>query len=125
MKKVLVCDDEQDILDIIEMILSDAGWEVVKTVHVNDIIQQVELSQPAVIIMDNWIPDSGGIIATQTIKGHNEFKNIPVIYLTANNDIDSLAKQAGADYSLSKPFNLDDLEKKVEDAYLNSSRKAV
>jgi len=117
MKRVLVCDDEQDILDIIEFVLADAGWEVITTTHVNDILDQVNESQPSVILMDNWIPGSGGITATQTIKSHPLYRDIPVIYITANNDINHLATQAGADYALPKPFDLDLLEKVVEDAY--------
>lgn len=117
MKRVLVCDDEQDILDIIEFVLVDAGWEVVTTTHVNDIIDQVEEAHPSVILMDNWIPGTGGIVATRAIKNHPQFKEIPVVYITANNDITYLADQAGADFSLPKPFDLDLLEKIVEDAY--------
>ena len=117
MKRVLVCDDEQDILDIIEMILSDGGWDVVTTQHVDDIIGQVEKAAPNVILMDNWIPNSGGIVATQTIKKHPYFRKIPVIYITANSDIQALANEAGAEFSVAKPFDLDLLEKVVGDAY--------
>ena len=60
--------------------------------------------------MDNWIPDTGGIIATQTIKSQPDLMKIPVIYFSANNDIESLAKQAGADTYLEKPFDLTELE---------------
>ena len=112
-----MCDDEQDILDIIEMILSDGGWDVVTTQHVDDIIGQVEKAAPNVILMDNWIPNSGGIVATQTIKKHPDFKKIPVIYITANSDIQALANEAGAEFSVAKPFDLDLLEKVVGDAY--------
>ena len=117
MKRVLVCDDEQDILDIIEMILADGGWDVVTTQHVDDIIGQVEKAAPNVILMDNWIPNSGGIVATQTIKKHPDFKKIPVVYITANSDIQALANEAGAEFSVAKPFDLDLLEKVVGDAY--------
>lgn len=120
MKRVLVCDDEQDILDIIEMILSDGGWDVVTTQHVDDIIGQVEKAAPNVILMDNWIPNSGGIVATQTIKKHPDFRKIPVIYITANSDIQALANEAGAEFSVAKPFDLDLLEKVVGDAYKTS-----
>jgi len=120
MKRVLVCDDEQDILDIIEMILSDAGWEVVTTQHVDEIIEQVKNSNPSVILMDNWIPGTGGIVATQTIKKHPEFKKIPVVYITANNDIEALANEAGAEFKVAKPFDLEILEKVVSDAYAAS-----
>jgi CheY-like chemotaxis protein len=51
--------------------------------------------------------------ATRLLKNHQEFKNIPVIYVTANNDIVALAQEAQADDYVAKPFNLEDLEDKV------------
>ncbi|WP_207429216.1 response regulator [Pedobacter sp. SYSU D00535] len=116
MKRILVCDDEQDILDIIEVILSGAGWEVVTSPNVNDILKQVDAARPSVVIMDNWIPDSGGIIATQTIKNHPDYSHIPVVYLTANSNIRELAASAGAEFYIAKPFDVDSLERIVEDA---------
>ena len=50
-------------------------------------IDKVSGILPDVILMDNWIPDDGGIIATQTLKKIEELKNIPVIYFSANSDI--------------------------------------
>jgi two-component system cell cycle response regulator DivK len=117
MRRVLVCDDDLDIVDILDFILTDSGWEVYTSYTVDNIIEKVENAQPSVIIMDNWIPGVGGIEATQTIKNHPIFKNIPVVYLTANNDIESLAERAGADLALPKPFDLDVLAKVVEKAY--------
>jgi CheY-like chemotaxis protein len=117
MKRVLVCDDDLDILDILDYALTDSGWEVVKSYTVDDILDKVERAKPSVIIMDNWIPSVGGIEATRTIKNHPKFKDIPVIYLTANNDIETLAQTAGADLALPKPFDLDNLTKTVEMAY--------
>ena len=63
--------------------------------------------------MDNWIPNIGGVEATKLLKSHPEFKNIPVIYVTANSDIKTLAQNAQADDFVAKPFNLEDLEEKV------------
>lgn len=118
MKRILVCDDDLDILEILDYALTDSGWEVVTSFNVDNIIDKVESARPSVIIMDNWIPGVGGIEATQTIKNHPVFKNIPVIYSTANNDIEILVKKAGADLSLAKPFDLDALTNVVETAYL-------
>jgi CheY-like chemotaxis protein len=117
MKRILVCDDDLDILDILDYALTDSGWEVVKSYTVDNIIDKVESANPSVIIMDNWIPGVGGIEATQTIKRHPLYNKIPVIYLTANNDIETLAQKAGADLALPKPFDLDILTKMVEEAY--------
>lgn len=118
MKRVLVCDDDKEILEVLDLVLTGAGWEVITSEHVNGIIEQVANSNPSVIIMDNWIPDTGGIVATQHIKSHPVYQSIPVVYSTANDNIDELAKQAGADLSIGKPFDLDEFERIMEQAYL-------
>jgi two-component system cell cycle response regulator DivK len=109
-KRVMIFDDDLDILSICSYILEEQGWEVHTSTHCNNIIENVEKVRPNVILMDNWIPETGGIIATQTLKKHEEFKEIPIIYFSANNDIQSLAKQAGGDTYLEKPFDLTELE---------------
>lgn len=120
MKRVLVCDDDKEILEIIDLILTGAGWEVITSEDVIEIIKQVEKCRPAVIVMDNWIPDTGGIIATQQLKEHPIFQSIPVVYSTANDNITILAEKAGADLSIGKPFDLDEFEKIMEEAFLLS-----
>jgi DNA-binding NtrC family response regulator len=109
-KRVMIFDDDLDILSICSYILEEQGWEVHTSTHCNNILENVDRVRPDVILMDNWIPETGGIIATQTLKKHPEFKQIPIIYFSANNDIQSLAKQAGADTYLEKPFDLTELE---------------
>ncbi|MGI4750739.1 MAG: response regulator [Janthinobacterium lividum] len=109
-KKVLIFDDDEDILAICTYILEEQGWEVNTFSNCNNIIEKVESIMPDVILMDNWIPDSGGIVATQAIKQQERLKHIPVIYFSANNDIKTLAQQAGADSFLAKPFDLEELE---------------
>ena len=122
MRRVLVCDDDKEILEVLELVLTGAGWEVITSEHVNGIIEQVENSKPSVIIMDTWIPDTGGIIATQHIKSHPIYRTIPVVYSTANDNITELARQAGADLSIGKPFDLDQFERIMEQAYLLNNK---
>jgi len=62
--------------------------------------------QPDVILMDNWIPDAGGIVTTRLIKNHPSYKDIPVLYISANPDTKILANEAGADSYLVKPFDI-------------------
>ncbi|MFM6975455.1 MAG: PleD family two-component system response regulator [Sphingobacteriaceae bacterium] len=109
-KKILICDDDTDILSICQYILVELGWEVHTRTNCNDILQTVREIKPDIILMDNWIPDCGGIVATQTLKMQHDVKNIPIIYFSANNDIKKLAKEAGADTFLSKPFDIKELE---------------
>ncbi len=123
-KRILIFDDDVDILSICTYILEEQGWEVHTSQHCNNIDTTVRSIQPDVILMDNWIPDTGGVIATQTLKSQADLKDIPVIYFSANNDIQSLAKQAGADTFLEKPFDLNELEKVINRMASSRSKSA-
>ncbi|MDQ8005112.1 MAG: response regulator [Pedobacter sp.] len=109
-KKVFIFDDNKDILDLCTLILEGAGYETKTSSTSNDIIAQVSVYEPDIILMDNWLPDVGGIEATQELKRHPVYKEIPVIYFSANNDIKTLAATAGAERYLPKPFDIDELE---------------
>ena len=113
-KRILIFDDDTDILSICTYILEEQGWEVKTSSHCNQIVDLVREFMPDVILMDNWIPDTGGVIATQSIKKEADLRHIPVVYFSANNDIQSLARQAGADTHLEKPFDLNELEAVIE-----------
>ncbi|TSD64964.1 response regulator [Inquilinus sp. KBS0705] len=112
-KKIIIFDDDEDILSICSYILEEQGWEVHTYTDCNDIVEKVSGIQPDVILMDNWIPDAGGIIATQTLKKDDDLKNIPVVYFSANSDIQLLADHAGAETYLAKPFDLEELERVI------------
>lgn len=114
MKRILIFDDDADILDILKYLLVDNGWVVHTRSNCNDLLDAVGSCEPDIILMDNWIPDTGGIVATQTLKSDERYKNIPVIYFSANNNIKLLAEEAGADAWLAKPFDLNDLEIMLE-----------
>lgn len=110
-KRVLICDDDADILFICSYIFEKQGIEVVTRTHCNNIVEAVKDIQPDLILMDNWIPDSGGIVASRTIKESTDCNHIPIIYFSANNDIQALAQEAKADAFLAKPFDLEELKK--------------
>lgn len=112
-KKVMIFDDDEDLLEVCSLILSARSFEVILKNRCTDIIKDIQIHQPDVILMDSWIPDLGGIRATNLIKTNREFSHIPVIFFSANNNVEELAEQAGADFSLQKPFNIAELEKLV------------
>ncbi|RYE48373.1 MAG: response regulator [Sphingobacteriales bacterium] len=109
-KKIFIFDDNYDILDLCTLILEDAGYQIKTSLTSNNISEQVSEYMPDLIFMDNWLPDVGGIEATRELKSNPSLKHIPVIYFSANNDVSSLAEQAGADSYLSKPFDIQTLE---------------
>lgn len=119
-KTILVFDDDINILDVFTIVLEASGYHVEISETSHNILERVEEVNPDMIIMDNWIPNIGGVKATQILKNDPNFKHIPVVYCSANNDVSLLAEEAGADAYLSKPFDLDELENTVADLLRNS-----
>lgn len=114
LKKIIIFDDDEDILAICSYILQELNWQVHTFSDCCNVAERVKAIMPNAILMDNWIPDTGGVIATQRLKNEPELKNIPVIYFSANSDIRSLAEIAGAEAYLEKPFEFDDLTAMLE-----------
>jgi len=79
-------------------------------------VERINAYQPAIIFMDNWLPDEGSIVATRLIKNTPELRQIPVVYFSANSEIQELMGEAGADAYLSKTFDLVDLEQVIKRA---------
>ena len=112
-KRILIFDDDEDILVLCRYILEELGWEVHTRNTCNNVVIVVEEVKPSLILMDNWIPDTGGIIATRLLKAHESLKNIPVIYFSANQDIENLSKEATADAFIAKPFEVKEFEELI------------
>lgn len=113
---MMLFDDDAQILDVCTMVLEFSGYDVITSPTVENIVEQVAAVQPAVILMDNWIPDIGGVRATQLIKQHESIRHIPVIYISANSNVEDLAREAGAERYLAKPFDIEQLEKAVQES---------
>lgn len=112
-KTVLICDDDQDILEVTKMVLELRGFEVATASDCTNIVELVSNLKPGVILMDLWIPEEGGAAATRLLKATPETRDIPVILFSANNNLAKVVDECGADDYLQKPYNIDDLENKV------------
>jgi CheY-like chemotaxis protein len=111
---VLICDDDADILEVTKTILQLRGYKVETLMNCDDLISKVETIKPSVILMDLWIPDIGGGEATRQLKANSSTSHIPVVIFSANNDIEKVAVNAGANDFLRKPFEISDLERIIE-----------
>lgn len=111
--KVLIFDDNEELLELCRIILEDSGCSVTTTSTSDDADKQVLEIMPDVIFMDNWLPNLSGVEATRLIKTNPQIAHIPVIYFTANNNVTELAAQAGADDFLAKPFDIEEMERVV------------
>jgi len=120
-KKVIIYDDDTDLLEVCSLILGSRNFEVITKDKCTEILSDLKQHQPHVILMDNWIPDVGGVKATRLVKESKEFHHIPIIFFSANNDVSELAAEAGAEYCLQKPFDITELENIVSNAIKTSS----
>ena len=110
-KRILIFDDDKDILEVTAAILSKYNFEV-KTINYleNGFLTNVRNFKPDVILMDLRIPEIGGMAATLQLKKTSDTKDIPVILFTAqNNGKETLEKSTGADDVVFKPFTISNL----------------
>jgi two-component system cell cycle response regulator DivK len=114
--RVMIFDDDVDLLEVCSIVLRTKNFNVLGFNKCSDIVQEVSSFSPNVILMDNWIPDVGGVKATQLLKKDPGLKSIPVIFFSANDRVEDLAAEAGADFFLQKPFEIDELEAMVSKA---------
>ena len=115
-KKVWVADDDESIRFVLEKGLIDAGFEVSVFEDGNEVVNQLDLEKPNVLLTDLKMPGRDGMDLLDTFK--NEFSNIPVIMMTAHSDLDTTvdAFENGAWDYIAKPFDLNDAITKISKA---------
>jgi len=111
-KKVLVADDDPGILDMIQLVLEDAGYVVVTSMD-GGVDKLLKLSKPNIILLDIWMSGVDGRDICRHLKSEHETKHIPVIMISANKDTEQIARAAGADDFIHKPFDIRVLIQKV------------
>lgn len=104
MAKILVCDDDKDIVEAIDIYLTQEGYEVLKAYDGDEAIKVLERNEVDLLIMDVMMPRLDGIRATLKIR---ENMSLPIIILSAKSeDADKiLGLNIGADDYMTKPFN--------------------
>lgn len=104
MAKILVCDDDKDIVEVIDIYLTQEGYEVLKAYDGDEAIKVLKRNEVDLLIMDVMMPRLDGIRATLKIR---ENMSLPIIILSAKSeDADKiLGLNIGADDYITKPFN--------------------
>ena len=115
-KKILVIDDDIDILTILEIILGDEGFELeLRQKGLSS--EEVNIIHPDLILLDVRIrgfAKSGVEICTE-FKSDTNTAHIPVLLVSSENNLDSLARNCGADGFVNKPFDFERIIKKVRE----------
>ena len=113
LKRILILDDNQDILDIVEEALTYEQFEVHGTTLANDIIPLIEKIKPDLVLLDYRVSGTNGGEICKRIKSNISFGNIPVIIFSAYISSGKELSNYGCDAVINKPFNLDELVTKV------------
>jgi len=118
-KKVMVVDDEMDFVKITKINLEMTGrYEVMTISNAKDIVAQVRMFKPDIILLDIIMPRIDGLEACKMLRNDYECKKIPIIILSAlDTDKDKLMiDKLGVSDFLMKPIEKDDLISKIEKA---------
>ena len=108
MKRILIIEDEKDIVDIATIILEDEGYEVSSFSEYAGFESKVNDSKADLVLLDLNLRGYQGKDICKYIKGQDSLKQTSVILMSANRDIQAVKDEAGADACICKPFDLVD-----------------
>ncbi len=105
-QKILIVDDEQDILELIRHTLNKEGFEVHVAVNGQQAIEKAKKILPDLILMDVMMPVMDGMEACRLIKDDSSIKDVPIVFLTARSEefAELAGFEAGADDYIAKPI---------------------
>ena len=116
-RKILVVDDEMDIIQTVSMFLELEGYEVATAMDGEDALNMVHLLSPDLVVLDMMLPVMNGDELVSIVKNDEKLKNIPVILITAfaQKRNEEIMSNAGVDFYMKKPFELDQLNNKIKE----------
>jgi DNA-binding response OmpR family regulator len=111
-KRILITDDDEGVQDIFKLIFERAGYDVSIQGDAFSIFENT-YTKPDLFLLDRQLSGQDGLTVCRYLKSHDKTKNIPVIIVSATPGIGRMAKEAGADDFIEKPFQMKELLKVV------------
>lgn len=116
--KIYIAEDDQDIQVILKFTMSNLGKHDFQIFENGELLlSALEKEKPDLVILDVMMPVMDGIQAFHAIRKENDHKKLPVIFLSAKNDMDTIAEELKDDFTkfIKKPFIPNDLLKVIAD----------
>ncbi|MGI6460582.1 MAG: response regulator [Candidatus Hydrogenedentales bacterium] len=116
-KRVMIVDDEPDALALMENILMDEGFELIKVSNATEVGLRAAQLSPDLILLDYLMPEINGFEVSKALRNNELTRSIPIMAvtcLTKEQDIERIF-ECGADEYLAKPFRVDQLLEKVRE----------
>ena len=115
-KRILVVDDEVDLVEIIRFSLELEGYDVLIAYNGEEALNQARKENPDLVLLDLMLPKLDGYNVCRLLKYDEKYKHIPILMLTAKTQEKDRATgmETGANEYITKPFDMDELMKKVK-----------
>ena len=107
-KKILVADDDKGIVEAMQILLEDEGFDVITTSDATA-VEGLFSQNPDLVFLDIWMSGFNGNTICKQLKASDSTRNVPIIIFSANQDTRQIAADCGADDFLAKPFEITDL----------------
>ncbi|MCP5506383.1 MAG: response regulator [Chlamydiales bacterium] len=115
-KKVLLVDDDPDMVKVMTFRLKSAGFELVSCTSGKEALEKVKASSPNIVLLDIQMPDMTGLEVADGIQGNEATKNIPIIFLTGKVDVDKSQIEGKPNREIMlKPCDFDELICKINE----------
>lgn len=118
-ERILIVDDEKNIVSSLKGILSDEGYEVIETGDGVEALEIIQTDPPDLVLLDIWLPGMDGIEVLKTVKAYHP--EIEVLIMSGHGTIDTAVKatKLGAQDFIEKPFSLDRITQSIKDVLRN------
>ncbi len=111
MTKILIVDDEEDIVESLSFMLQTQGYETICAYDGEEGLKLAKEENPDLIMLDVMMPKINGYKICRLLKYDAKYKNIPIIMLTARSQESdkAIGEETGADEYITKPFEFNDV----------------
>lgn len=116
-KRILLVDDEMDLVETLRFSLELEGYEVLTAYNGEEALHLARSHQPDLILLDVMLPKMDGYKVCRLLKFDARYKHIPILMLTAKTQEKDriIGQETGADEYITKPFEMEELMKKVRE----------
>ena len=125
--KIFIIEDETSIIQLVQHNLEKEGFVVSSSTNGNDGLKELKKFEPNLLLLDWMLPDLSGIDVCKSLRRDKNFKNLPIIMLTAKGEEEDKVKglESGVDDYITKPFGFNELMARIKALLRRSDPKTV
>ena len=125
--KIFIIEDETSIIQLVQHNLEKEGFVVSSSTNGNDGLKELKKFEPNLLLLDWMLPDLSGIDVCKSLRRDKNYKNLPIIMLTAKGEEEDKVKglESGVDDYITKPFGFNELMARVKALLRRSDPKTV